>query len=202
MSVTVDAYTSTPPRGPGRRRWPPILAAALAGVAVVATLYATINRTSAAERPPETGGSATVLAAVSDRIATVLERSSPEEHGAHGHSLDGDGGSLLCAVEVFGVVPTNASRLGDVGRAYGYHLCAVVAEGRDWDFAPKLVGPIAVDFGDPPVIRVVEGGEGYQDRVRQLIPTVYQRQARSGFTDPKRVADLRRRYAAAAMPKN
>ena len=120
---------------------------------------------------------------------------APAEHASHGHDLGTEPGRVLCTVEIYGFDPAGATAEDQVTRAYGYHLCAIGSSQFVWDLAPKVVGPIVVDYATrPPGVRVVESGEGYPERIREMIPERFQDQARHGFTNGQTVADLRSRY--------
>jgi hypothetical protein len=187
--VRPGSRTGTDAPAPGRRRLV-VVAAAAAAVALLVGLYLYVNRPAGDPARP-----LSLPARLAQDLAAQLEKSTPAEHLSHGHELGSEPGRLLCTVELYGVDPATATTVDQVRMAYGYHLCALGSRDFDWESAPKLVGPIVVDYASrPPSVRVVESGEGYPERIRQLIPERFQRQAVHGFTDGQTVADLRTRY--------
>jgi hypothetical protein len=196
MSVTVDSPPR--PRPANRRRWLAIGAAVLAALVVTALLYV-VNRPGGGEAP--TANSAARGGPLRDelagRVVAILEQSTPTEHTAHGHELGSEPGRVVCVAEVYGYEPASAATVRDVRRLVGYHLCAVVAKDRPYDYASKLVGPLIVELTEPPLVQPVESGANYPDRVRQAVGDRYYEQAMRGFS-PERRIDLRERYDAAA----
>jgi hypothetical protein len=200
MSVTVDAPPPAPPRPPTPgRRWLALGAAVIAAVAVVGVLYSVSERSPA----PTTGpGPSTVNDRLAAQIVTTLEKSTPAQHEAHGHheiaSAAPEGkkpDAVYCTAEVYGFEPATATSPEEVTTAYGYYLCAVREEGRPWDYAQKLVGPIVFEpRTDPPGVHVIEGGDGYQDRLRALLPEQYRQRATVGFSNGANIAGVRTRY--------
>ncbi|MDQ7904182.1 hypothetical protein RB614_06550 [Phytohabitans sp. ZYX-F-186] len=193
--MTADATAATdplapPPRRRGRARW-----IAVAVVVVAAAVLAVVLRSAGSagtSRPP------TLRNQLADRIATVLEQSTPADHHGHGHHSIGDTnvvkGPTLCAVRTLGFEPAEAKTAAEVRTVYAYHLCAIVEPGRAWDFAQKLSGPMAVQLTEPMKIEVVEPGLGFQDRVRALIPAPYQVEALKELLDDDQMRDLRERF--------
>jgi hypothetical protein len=181
---------AAPPRGDWRRAPLTIAVAVTVAVAALAGLYEYVH--SAATGP---AAADTLRGQLAAQLVTQLERSTPAEHASHGHDLGAEPGRVLCTVEVYGVDPAGATTPARVTHAYGYHLCAIGSSEFVWDLAPKLVGPIVVDYStQPPSIQVVESGEGYPERLARMIPARFQDQARHGFTNGQTVADLRQRY--------
>lgn len=178
-----------PPRRRGRARWIVVGAVVLVAAAVAVLLRV---GTGGASRPP------TVQNQLADRIAVVLEQSTPNDHHQHGHHSIGDTnavkGPTLCAVRTLGFEPAEAKTVAEVRTVYAYHLCAIVEKGRAWDFAQKLSGPMAVQLTEPMKIEVVEPGMGFQDRVRSLIPAPYQEEALKELLDEDQMRDLRQRF--------
>ncbi|GAA4441472.1 hypothetical protein [Phytohabitans houttuyneae] len=178
-----------PPRRRGRARWIVVGAVVLIAAAVAVLLRV---GTGGASRPP------TVQNQLADRIAVVLEQSTPNDHHQHGHHSIGDTnavkGPTLCAVRTLGFEPAEAKTVAEVRTVYAYHLCAIVEKGRAWDFAQKLSGPMAVQLTEPMKIEVVEPGMGFQDRVRSLIPAPYQEEALKELLDEDQMRDLRQRF--------
>jgi hypothetical protein len=189
MSTAVDTATS-PPRRRHHTRW------IAAGVVVLtAVLVAVVLRGIGA------GGTAeppTLQNQLADRVAAILEQSTTAEHHAHGHGEVAEAAKVLCEAKTLGFDPPSATTLAEVKTFYGYHLCAVAEKDRPWDFAVKLNGPLSVQFTQPPVIKVAEGGEGYPERVREIIPPQYQEQAFNALIDPEDMRDLRSRFEDAA----
>jgi len=144
--------------------------------------------TGAPSKPP------TLQNQLADRVAAILEQSTPAQHHDHGHGDVATEGKVLCAVKTLGFEPPSATTLAEVRKFYGNHLCAVVEANRPWDFAVKLSGPLSVEFTEPARIRVAEGGEGYPDRVREIIPAQYQEQAMLALIDDDDMRELRRRF--------
>jgi hypothetical protein len=133
---------------------------------------------------------------VAARLVTALENAPPEDHHQHGHHIAA-GGKVICAVDPFGMDPSDAATADQVATVYALHLCAVAEPGRSWDMAVRYSGPLAARLGDPPVISVVQPGEGYPQRVQQLIPERYRDRALGPFQDERALAELRQRFDAA-----
>src|SRR5687767_3815799 len=106
--MTTDLTTESdplapPPRRRGRARW-----IAIGAVVLVAAAVAVLLRVGAggSSRPP------TLQNQVADRIAVVLEQSTPNDHHQHGHHSIGDvnvvKGPTLCAVRTLGFEPAEA----------------------------------------------------------------------------------------------
>jgi len=204
MSVTVDAPSPAPPRPPARgRRWLAVGAAVVAAVAVVGVLYSLSERSPAPTAGP---GPSTLNDRLAAQIVTTLEKATPAQHQAHGHheiaSAAPEGkkpDAVYCTAEVYGFEPATATSTDEVTKVYGYYLCAVQEEGRPWDYAPKLVGPIVYEpRTDPPGVHVIEGGDGYPDRLRALLPAEYHQRAAVGFSSGANIAGVRSRYNAAS----
>lgn len=196
--MTADLTAATDPLAPPPRRRGRARLIAVVLVVVAAALVAVVLRMGsggAASRPP------TLQNQLADRIAAVLEQSTPNDHHAHGHHSIGDvnvvKGPTLCAVRTLGFEPAEAKTVAEVRKVYAYHLCAIVEKGRAWDFAQKLSGPMAAELTDPMKIQVVEPGLGFQDRVRSLIPQPYQEEALKELLDEDQMRDLRKRFEEA-----
>ncbi|BCB78642.1 hypothetical protein GCM10022251_59790 [Phytohabitans flavus] len=190
--MTADLTTATdplapPPRRRNRARW-----IAVAVVVVAAAVLAVLLRVAGSggpSRPP------TLENQLSDRIVAIMEQATPTDHHQHGHGSIGEvKGQVLCAAKTLGFEPAGAKTVAEVRIVYGYHLCAVVEPGRAWDFAQKLSGPMSVQLTEPPVVKVAEGGEGFQDRVREIIPPPYQEAALQELLDEDQMRDLRERF--------
>jgi hypothetical protein len=194
VSTDVDA-----PARP-RHRWFRWLAAlvVLATVAVVAVALKAGRSTPARPGGQATSGEmpAALRAEVASRLVKTLEQATPAERHSHGHEVAA-GGTVVCAVDPFGVDPPGATTIDQVGTVYALHLCAVAEPGRSWDMSVRYSGPLAARLGDPPVVTVVQPGAGYPDRVHQLIPERYWTRATGPFLDEAALADLRRRFDAA-----
>ncbi|BCB83492.1 hypothetical protein [Phytohabitans suffuscus] len=193
--MTADLTSATdplapPPRRRGRARWIAVTVVVLA-VAVLAVLLRVVG-TGGPFRPP------TLQNQLADRIAVVLEQSTPNDHHQHGHHSIGDvnaaKGQTLCAVRTLGFEPAEAETVAEVRTVYAYHLCAFVEPGRAWDFAQKLSGPMKAQLTEPMKIEVVEPGLGFPDRVRALIPAPYQEEALKELLDDDQMRDLRGRF--------
>jgi hypothetical protein len=192
--MTADVTTASdplapPPRRRGRARWIAVAVVVAAAVLAVLVRVAGAGDTS---RPP------TLANQLADRIAAILEQSTPADHHEHGHRSIGDANApkspTLCAVRTLGFEPAGAETPAEVRTVYAYHLCAFVEPGRAWDFAQKLSGPMAVQLTEPPKVQVVEPGLGFQDRVRALIPAPYQEEALKELLDDDQMRDLRKRF--------
>ncbi|MEJ3744730.1 hypothetical protein WEI85_15715 [Actinomycetes bacterium KLBMP 9797] len=178
-----------PSRPRGRARW--IAAAIVVVAAVVLALFMRGFGSGTAEPP-------TLPAQLADRVAALLEQSTPAQHHAHGHDEVTDQNAVVCAAKTVGFEPADATTLAEVQTFYGTHLCAVAEPNRPWDFAVKLSGPLSVRFADPPTIRVAEGGEGFPERVREIIPAQYQDEVTKALIDADDMRDLRSRFDDAA----
>jgi hypothetical protein len=194
MSTDVDA---APRRGSRWYRWLAVLVV-LATVAVVVTvrMVSAGGSSPPAQRPagelPEA-----LRTAVAARLVAELEKATPAEHAGHGHAVPA-GAKLVCAVDVFGTEPPNATSIDQVGRVYALHLCGLAEPGKPWDQSTRYSGPLVADMGDPPQLYVVQPGAGYQQRVAQWFPERYRTRATGPFKDDKALADMRSRFDAIA----
>ncbi|MEU6022951.1 hypothetical protein ACGFIK_06040 [Micromonospora sp. NPDC048871] len=168
----------------------------------VSTGAVVLVRTAGSEARPTD-----LRAQIMTRMRTILEQADPEQHNHAGHypqqAADGEQAkpAVICGVHVYGFEPSEASRLTDVQTVYGFHLCGVAEQKRTWDWAVKLAGPVIMDLStDPPGIQVVEATEDvmFIDRLRQMFPPKYAEPAQKEALAPAEMADLRRRYDAAA----
>jgi hypothetical protein len=189
MSTDVDA---PPRRRRHRYRWLAAFAV-LATVAVVVVLKAD---GSAPAGPTDQVMPAALRSEVAARLVKALEDATRAEHHNHGHEV-ATGGTVVCAVDPFGLDPPGATAIDQVGTVYALHLCAVAESGRTWDMSVRYSGPLAANLGDPPVVTVVQPGAGYPERVHSLIPQRYWPRATGPFRDDAALADLRRRFDAA-----
>ena len=136
------------------------------------------------------------------RMRTTLEQSGPGQHNHSGHTTEqGAKAAVTCGVRVYGYEPTEVTALAEVRKVYGFHLCGVAEQKSPWDVAVKLAGPVILDMStEPPGIQVVEATADvrYVDRLRELFPARYAEMAQKEALAEPEMADLRRRYAAAA----
>ncbi|WP_433531355.1 hypothetical protein ACQPYA_04385 [Micromonospora sp. CA-263727] len=140
------------------------------------------------------------------RMRTTLEQADPGQHNHAGHSVqqvatEETKPAVICGVHVYGYEPAEVTTLADVQTIYGFHLCGVAEQKRPWDWAVKLAGPVIMDMStDPPGIQVVEATADviFVDRLRQMFPPKYAEPALKEALAPSEMADLRRRYDAAA----
>ena len=145
------------------------------------------------------GGQVDVQTQVADRMRSTLEQAEPAQHNHAGHNAQP--GEVTCGVHVYGYEPAKASKLADVQKVYGFHLCGVAEQKRPWDVAVKLAGPVIMDMStEPPGIQVVEATAAvkFVDRLRQLFPDKYAELALKEALPEADMAELRRRYEAAA----
>ncbi|MET8040555.1 hypothetical protein ABZU25_06775 [Micromonospora sp. NPDC005215] len=139
------------------------------------------------------------------RMRTTLEQADPGQHNHAGHNAQqaatGDKPAVICGVRVYGYEPSEVTALADVRTVYGFHLCGVAEQGRPWDVAVKLAGPVIMDMSsEPPGIQVVEATAEvmFTDRLRQMFPAKYAELALKEALAESEMADQRRRYDAAA----
>ncbi|MEU4475632.1 hypothetical protein [Micromonospora sp. NPDC023888] len=139
------------------------------------------------------------------RMRTTLEKADPGQHNHAGHNAQqaatGEKPAVICGVRVYGYEPTEVTALADVRTVYGFHLCGVAEQGRPWDVAVKLAGPVIMDMStEPPGIQVVEATAEvmFTDRLRQMFPPKYAELALKEALAESEMADQRRRYDAAA----
>ncbi len=149
---------------------------------------------------------ADVHAQVVTRMRTILEQADPGQHNHahHGQGVTAEGEAkppVICGVHVYGYEPADVTTLADVQTVYAFHLCGIAEPKRPWDVAVKLAGPLIVDLStQPPGIQVVEATEDviFVDRLRQMFPAKYLEPALKEAVGASEMADLRRRYDAAA----
>ena len=192
MSTDVDA--SPPPTRSGSTRYVWLAAGLVVALIALFGLY----------RLGAFGGDAEEAAPdfqtqLTGRVVGLLEQMPAEGHG-HGHDVAADAkGTLVCGFRAFGTVPADADALDEVAKVFGYHMCAIPERGLPWNYSYKLTGPMEVTLAaDPPTIVVAEGGEGYRERVRKLIPPPYTEQAYNASLTPEGMRELIRRYDEAA----
>lgn len=172
-----------------------ILLAMSAGVAVL------INPSGPEAQPADLQGQ------IMTRMRTTLERSDPGQHNHSGHEVEQATtatkakAEVICGVRVYGHEPAEVTTLAEVRTVYGFHLCGVAEQQRPWDVAVKLAGPVVLDMSTEPAgIQVVEATADvtYADRLRQMFPHQYAELAFKEALAASEMADLHRRYAAAA----
>jgi Flp pilus assembly protein TadG len=148
----------------------------------------------------------TVQEQILSRMRTTLEQQDPGQHNHAGHSAQQAATgtaepAVVCGVRVYGYEPSQVTTLAEVRTVYGFHFCGVVEQNRPWDVAVKLAGPVIVDMAtEPPGIRVVEATADvkYVDRLREMFPGKYADLALKEALPDSEMADVRRRYEAAA----
>ncbi|MFK3983817.1 hypothetical protein ACI2K4_25985 [Micromonospora sp. NPDC050397] len=159
-----------------------------------------VNRAEPAAEPADLQGQ--LLA----RVRTTLEQADPGQHNHAGHggqqvAAEQEKPAVICGVRVYGYEPAEVTALADVRTVYGFHLCGVAERDRPWDVAVKLAGPVIMDMSTkPPGIQVVEATADvmFVDRLREMFPDRYAQVALKEALADSEMADLRRRYDAAA----
>ncbi|WP_434740259.1 hypothetical protein [Micromonospora sp. SH-82] len=141
------------------------------------------------------------------RMRTTLEQADPEQHHHAGHDPrqvatgEETKPAVVCGVHVYGYEPAEVTALADVETVYAFHLCGIAEQKRPWDVAVKLVGPLIIDMStEPSGIQVVEATEDvrFVDRLWEMFPARYAELAQAEALGESEMADLRRRYDAAA----
>ena len=148
------------------------------------------------------GPEADLQGQIVNRMRTTLEQSKPEQHNHAGHQGQQVASAVICGVRVYGYEPAEATALAEVRTVYGFHLCGVAERKRPWDVAVKLAGPVILDMStEPPGIQVVEATADvmFIDRLREMFPEKYAELAVKEALADSELADLRRRYDAAAV---
>ncbi|MEV2236754.1 hypothetical protein [Micromonospora sp. NPDC049891] len=160
-----------------------------------------VNSVGSKSEPPDLHGQ------IVNRMRTTLEQADPEQHNHAGHEVQQVANgeevkpAVICGVHVYGYEPADVTVLADVKTVYGFHLCGVAEQGRTWDWAVKLAGPVIMDMSTEPVgIQVVEATEDtrFIDRLHQMFPAKYAELAEKEALGASEMADLRRRYDSAA----
>ncbi len=150
---------------------------------------------------------AELRAQIITRMRTTLEEANPEQHQHAGHHAQPGSTAgaakpeVICGVRVYGYEPAGATALAEVRTIYGFHLCGVAEQKRPWDVAVKLAGPVILDMSTARTgIQVVEATDDvrFVDRLRQMFPDKYAQLALKEALAEEEMADLRRRYDAAA----
>ena len=178
-------------------------------VIVLATVGAlVVVQTAGSEaEPTRPAGPTDLQGQIVARMRTTLEQADPGSHNHAGHPAqqlaNGEAAkpAVICGIRVYGFEPSTATALADVKTVYGFHLCGVAEQKRPWDVAVKLAGPVIMDLGvDPPGIQVVEATADvkFVDRLREMFPPKYADLASKEALADSEMADLRRRYDAAA----
>ncbi|NLU79812.1 hypothetical protein HCA58_15760 [Micromonospora sp. HNM0581] len=184
----------------GRLRHRYVWAAAILLVVSVGAV-ALVNSARFSTQPPNLHGQ------LVNWMRTTLEETDPEQHNHAGHDIqqvvngEETPPAVICGVHVYGFEPAEATALADVQTVYGFHLCGIAEQGRPWDWAVKLAGPVIIDMSTEPAgIQVVEATEDIRfiDRLRQMFPAKYAQLAEREALEPSEMADLRRRYDSAA----
>ena len=173
-----------------RYLWAAVILAVTAGTVVLVT----------------SAGPADLQAQIAARVRATLEQSSPEQHNHAGHNAQQAAAgeaepAVICGVRVYGYEPAQVTALAEVRTVYGFHLCGVAEQKRPWDVAVKLAGPVIVNLStEPPGIQVVEATADvpFVDRLREMFPHRYAQLALTQALAESEMADLRRRYDAAA----
>ncbi|MEU8376282.1 hypothetical protein AB0C22_24620 [Micromonospora sp. NPDC048894] len=157
------------------------------------------NRSSTGAEPAD------LQAQIVARMRTTLEKADPGQHQHAGHDAQQGATTekppVICGVRVYGFEPAGATTFTDVQKIYGFHLCGIAEQKRPWDVAVKLAGPLIMDLStDPPGIQVVEATAEvrFVDRLREMFPPAYATIAQQEALGASEMADLRRRYDAAA----
>jgi hypothetical protein len=186
MSVSIDAPRSA--QGSRPARWwivPEVLVLALLG-----TLLAV-----GVGRPVD------VRAELADRVATLLEQSSPAEHHDHGHQVTAED-KVFCEAEVIATEPPTVTDIADVAKVYATFFCAAGRPGMEFMWSSRASGPAVAELDrNPAVVRVPAAGEGYQQRVRELFPDQYEDRALKINISQEAARELRRRYEEAFPPR-
>ncbi|GIJ33467.1 hypothetical protein ACN26Z_04525 [Verrucosispora sp. WMMD703] len=160
-----------------------------------------VSSASSKTEPPDLHGQ------IMNWMRTTLEEADPEQHNHAGHDIQQVANgeetkpAVICGVHVYGFEPAEVTVLADVQTVYGFHLCGVAEQGRPWDWAVKLAGPVIIDMSTEPAgIEVVEATEDtrFIDRLRQMFPAKYAELAEKEALEASEMADLRRRYDSAA----
>lgn len=191
---------------PRWRRWLPRVVAVAVLVAAGVVLLVRLDVLGASAESSESSAqerSAAVTAELTGRMRTILEQMPPQQHKGHGAhtSTAGAQAKTVCGVRVYGYEPAAAATADEVVTLYGFHLCGQAEPGREWQWATKLVAPLVMRLDTrPPTVEMAEATAEvtYRDRVKQLIPPQHQKLALEGALTPDEMADLRRRYDAAA----
>jgi hypothetical protein len=130
---------------------------------------------------------------VGQRAARAIEASSPEEHRGHGHTVAAVD-HVVCGVDVYGTEPREPAGADEVRMVYGYYFCAVGPDGMPYLESSRSDGPVVVRLSDPPVVQIARHGEGYEGRVRAMMPDEYEPLCFGGLRNDGVAADVRSRF--------
>jgi hypothetical protein len=175
--------------------WAAVILAVTAGAVVL------VNSASSKPEPVDLQGQ------IVNRMRTTLERADPGQHQHAGHNAQQAAAgeeakpAVICGIRVYGYEPAAATTLTDVQTVYGFHLCGVAEQKRPWDVAVKLAGPVILNLTTEPIgIQVVEATADvmFVDRLKQMFPAKYADLAMKEALAEGEMANLRRRYDAAA----
>lgn len=175
--------------------WTTVILALTAGAAVL------VNSAGSEPEPADLQGQ------IMTRLRTELEQADPGQHNHAGQNAQqlatGEAAkpAVICGIRVYGYEPAEATTLADVQTVYGFHLCGVAEQKRPWDVAVKLAGPVIVNLSTEPAgIQVVEATADvmFVDRLREMFPAKYAQLAMKEALADTEMANLRRRYDAAA----
>ncbi|MDQ7911257.1 hypothetical protein RB614_42885 [Phytohabitans sp. ZYX-F-186] len=167
-------------------------------LAVSASVAVWVNAADSRAEPADLRGQ--ILA----RMRTTLEQADPGQHNHAGHDVQQAATgqpAVVCGVRVYGYEPAGVTTLAEVRTVYGFHFCGVVEHNSPWDVAVKLAGPLIMDMSSEPAgIQVVEATAGvrFVDRLREMFPDKYAEMALKEALPDSEMADVRRRYDAAA----
>jgi hypothetical protein len=131
---------------------------------------------------------------VGQRAARAIEASSPEEHRGHGHLVSAGTDYVVCGVDVFGTEPRDPEGADEVRMIYGYYFCAIGPKGMPYLDSSRSDGPVVVQLNNPPVVQIAGHGEGYEQRVRAMMPDEYEPLCFGGLRNDSVAADVRRRF--------
>lgn len=185
VSATFDVRTGASAPAASRRGWwvlPEVVAFAVLAVLAVPYLGAR-------------SGQSGIHAQAAERGSRILEQATPAEHHNHGHEVT-TGDRIFCGIDVFGVDPPTAIVIDDVTTVYGYYFCAVGRPGLEYMQSSRSDGPIVVNLVGTPSVTIAASGQGYQDRVRAMMPDQYEQYCFNGLPDGTVAAEVRGRYEA------
>jgi hypothetical protein len=176
-----DLPAKRPPKAPRSGWW---LAPELAAFAALLVLGVTFLSTAPGAKLRQEVGL---------RASRAIEASSPDEHRGHGHAVGG-ADHVVCGVDVFGTEPREAKSADEVRTVYGYYFCAIGPTGMPYLDSARSDGPVVVRLSDPPVVQIARHGEGYEGRVRAMMPDEYEPLCFGGLRNDAVAADVRRRF--------
>lgn len=150
----------------------------------------------AALLPTGVGGPRDARAELGRQVAVLLEQASPAEHHDHGHEVTAED-KVFCEAEVIGTDPPGTADTGEVRTVYANYFCAAGRPGMDYEYSSRASGPVVVQLRQPPLVQVPAAGEGYEQRVRELLPDEYEGRALGAALSPEVAGQVKRRYLAA-----